>query len=89
MGYNGKVGSVLPLLVLIDLTDIVVADDSSEDFRELDIGDVLAGARIASCTKLTRTKISFISVNLFRECVLPGSNICPRRRRPRPANDRG
>ncbi len=52
MRHNGKVGLVLPLLVLVDLTDVVVADEGGEDFGELNLGDVLPGARIISSAKL-------------------------------------
>jgi hypothetical protein len=44
MGDDGEVGFVFPHLVLVDLTDVVVADDGGESFGELDLGDVLARA---------------------------------------------
>ena len=52
MRHDGKVRLVLPLLVLVDLSDVVVADEGGEDLGKLDLGDVLPGARIVSGAKL-------------------------------------
>ncbi len=66
MRHNGKVRLVLPLLVLVDLADVVVADEGGEDFGELDLGDILPGARIVSSAKLNKALISLTSrVSLF------------------------
>ncbi len=79
MRHNGKVRLVLPLLVLVDLADVVVADEGGEDFGELDLGDILPGARIVSSAKLTPDQPHFQGFLFFfrEETVLPESNTSP------------
>ena len=52
MGHHSKICLVLPLLLLVNLADIVVADEGSEDLGQLDLGHVLAGARVVAGAKL-------------------------------------
>ncbi len=52
MRHNGKVRLILPLLVLVDLPDVVVAHKGGEDLGQLNFGDVLPGARVVSSAKL-------------------------------------
>ena len=56
MGHDSEVGLVLPLLVLVDLTNVVVADKGGKDLGELHLGNVLSGTRVVACTELKSRK---------------------------------